>query len=471
MAFKRYDGFYSKSLQEKFDGEMATCPFCGDNPHWLLDLKSGLTKGTVTCMCEKCSAKLYTEGSTSGWNDNLRVVDVGNRNINNLALNGTYHITMLGNISTRLAVRESDVFDASQNVPTSTFSSYTDTPTADFQNAPQPTPITPKSNNTAKSLLKNKWVWLASVAMVILIVMFAILFGARGCNSFEDNVPKTVSVSEIPSEWEYFIPSFKFNKKDGEDFYWNQIGFAQVSFHIEVGSQKINPKLKYIDSYGETKITNYKSDADITTIAVESYTETPYGGYNIESMEFDNYNYDACNIYSTQSIKDVTSDSFSVVIEKIEIIYVDGTKEISKDYTGSQISENFDLEINLIGYDFNSNNKIYKLPNINNVILEINDVEVSFRDYGIYISWKLTSNLVGRFNSLTVRFADNTKIEQRDYFDFSISDNDIIGTSIRGDFSRENLLVEIKFSILLTNGTLVFSDTVVVTDFEIVNNI
>lgn len=192
MAFKRYDGLYSKSLQEKFDNEMASCPFCGDNPHWLLDLKSGLIKGTVTCMCEKCGAKLYTEGSMSGWNDNLRIVDVGNRNINNLALNGTYHITTLGNISTQLVANESDVFDAPPNVPQSTLSSCTDTSTTDVQSAQTPTNAVPQSGAVKKSSLKP-WEWLIGATILVIIIALAVFFGLRGCSTFEDNKMKKLA--------------------------------------------------------------------------------------------------------------------------------------------------------------------------------------------------------------------------------------------------------------------------------------
>lgn len=191
MAFKRYDGVYSKSLQEKFDNEMATCPFCGDNPHWLLDLKSGLIKGTVTCMCEKCGAKLYTEGSISGWDDNLRIIEVGNRNINNLAVNSTYHIKTLGNIRKQIATSENDVSDAPQNTPASTFSDCTDNIQDSI--APTPVPADTQSNEAKKSSRKTKWEILGGAAIIILVVALTIFFSIRGCSPFEENKKKKIA--------------------------------------------------------------------------------------------------------------------------------------------------------------------------------------------------------------------------------------------------------------------------------------
>lgn len=197
MAFKRYDGFYSKSLQEKFDSEMAVCPFCGDNPHWLLDLKSGLIKGTVTCMCEKCGAKLYTEGSPSGWDDNLRVIDVGSCNRNNLARNSTYHIQTLGNIKAQFAASGCD--NSPPNTLASASSDGTDTPATDAQNATTPTPVpaVTESNGAAESPIKNKWVWLATAVIMILVVGLALFFGLRGGDDKKKTLAETAAIQVI----------------------------------------------------------------------------------------------------------------------------------------------------------------------------------------------------------------------------------------------------------------------------------
>lgn len=296
MAFKRYDGVYSKSLQEKFDNEMTTCPFCSDNPHWLLDLKSGLIKGTVTCMCEKCGAKLYTEGSMSGWNDNLRVVDVGNRNINNLALNGTYHITTLGNISTRLVASESDVFGAPPNVPQSTFPSCTDSPTTDAQNAQTPTTAVPQSGAAEKSSLKP-WEWLIGAAILVIVVALAVFFGLRGCSTVEDNKMK-----KLAEDSAYTL--IKDTLKSPSSAIWNEISYmenndeGQYIVYIDVEAQ--NSFGAYIR--GQYFVIVYNLDLETRTF---SYNQL---FYCIEcSGKNDTYNLNlikAMNNYSNETNED-----------------------------------------------------------------------------------------------------------------------------------------------------------------------
>ncbi len=97
MEFKRYDGFLNGAPQKKFDNELPLCPFCGEYPHWNLNIKNGFT-ASVTCMCEKCKGKLNTEYTVLNI-DNLRVVDVGEKNIHNLTLNASYHIMALNSLA------------------------------------------------------------------------------------------------------------------------------------------------------------------------------------------------------------------------------------------------------------------------------------------------------------------------------------------------------------------------------------
>lgn len=97
MEFKRYDGFINNAVQKKFDSELPICPFCGENPHWNLNVNNGFV-ASVTCMCEKCHGKLNTEYTVLNI-DNLRVVDVGNQNIHNLSLNGNYHVLSLKSLA------------------------------------------------------------------------------------------------------------------------------------------------------------------------------------------------------------------------------------------------------------------------------------------------------------------------------------------------------------------------------------
>ena len=64
MTFKRYDGFVGSAPQSMIDNGLPICPFCGESPHWLLELESGMVSA-MTCMCEKCSAKIYSENQMS----------------------------------------------------------------------------------------------------------------------------------------------------------------------------------------------------------------------------------------------------------------------------------------------------------------------------------------------------------------------------------------------------------------------
>lgn len=100
MPFKRYDGFVGSAPQTKIDKGLPVCPFCGKHPHWLLEIESGFT-AKLTCMCEKCHGKLYTESRGLGFDDNFRVVDLGIENINELALNSIYHIKSLNSIASK----------------------------------------------------------------------------------------------------------------------------------------------------------------------------------------------------------------------------------------------------------------------------------------------------------------------------------------------------------------------------------
>lgn len=103
MEFKRYDGFINSSVQKKFDSELPICPFCGESPHWNLNVNNGFAV-SATCMCEKCNGKLNAEYTVLNI-DNLRVVDVGNKNIHNLSLNGNYHILSLKSLASDTACK------------------------------------------------------------------------------------------------------------------------------------------------------------------------------------------------------------------------------------------------------------------------------------------------------------------------------------------------------------------------------
>lgn len=160
MAYKRYDGFYGKALQQKIDN-LTPCPFCGENSHWLLDIQTGFSRNTVTCMCEKCGAKLNTESNGFDWNDNMRVVDLGNKNVNELALNSTYHIQALRSISSKTVNNNGD-------------SNLNPTPTINNSSV--------SSTNTATAV-KNKWVWGVVAFVAVFVIVLSIILGSRGCSS------------------------------------------------------------------------------------------------------------------------------------------------------------------------------------------------------------------------------------------------------------------------------------------------
>ena len=94
MAFKRYDNIAGSLPQQKMDNELPICPFCGEDPRWTLELKPGFM-AAMTCRCEKCGGKLYTENHGFFFEDDMRVVDVGKKNLNGLVLGEAYHIHSL----------------------------------------------------------------------------------------------------------------------------------------------------------------------------------------------------------------------------------------------------------------------------------------------------------------------------------------------------------------------------------------
>ncbi len=134
---------------------------------------------------------------------------------------------------------------------------------------------------------KDLWIILGIVLAIAVafIVTFSLLISCDNNGNKDDNIKKTVSVDGIASDWEYFAPTLKLNKKDDKESAWSMIGFVQVSFHIEVGSQKIKPMLEYTDDLGETKIIEYTRDDNI--LAIVDYLYKPQWDYHIESMDCD----------------------------------------------------------------------------------------------------------------------------------------------------------------------------------------
>ena len=99
MAFKRYDGFYGSAPQKKIDSGIPKCPFCGGNPHWLLEVG----KGGVNCMCEICQGmvRLPTKG-LADFADNVDIVGLGYVNALNLAIGQNFTLFAMQNIANNI---------------------------------------------------------------------------------------------------------------------------------------------------------------------------------------------------------------------------------------------------------------------------------------------------------------------------------------------------------------------------------
>ena len=98
MSYRHYNCFFEFQPQKTIDEELPKCPFCGESPNWLLDVKKGVNCN-FTCMCEKCQGKLYTEVFGMSMDKNMRIVDLGMKNLNNLSLNAVYHVKSLDTIA------------------------------------------------------------------------------------------------------------------------------------------------------------------------------------------------------------------------------------------------------------------------------------------------------------------------------------------------------------------------------------
>lgn len=172
MAFKRYDGFIGSFPQKKIDKGLTKCPFCGEDPHWLLEIKQGFSTASMTCMCEKCNAKLYSENSGFSYSDNLLVVDVGNKNLNKLSLNGTYHITALNSLSNSMKIKGTDgntINKEESNVHNNSSSNITSSPI---------TPI--QSSSYEDNRKKNGIIWGSIISIFIFIACMVWIFAPLG---------------------------------------------------------------------------------------------------------------------------------------------------------------------------------------------------------------------------------------------------------------------------------------------------
>ena len=109
MSFKRYDGYIGSIPQNKIDDGLPICPFCGENPNWLIEFRNSFSSDAI-CMCEKCKGKVFMKNKGYTYEDNLQIIDTGFKNLNKLNLNDCYHISTLKYMS-RNMIRNNDFFE------------------------------------------------------------------------------------------------------------------------------------------------------------------------------------------------------------------------------------------------------------------------------------------------------------------------------------------------------------------------
>lgn len=183
MAFQRYDGFVGSAPQKKMDNGLPKCPFCGEHPHWLLDLQSDFTT-TMTCMCEKCGGKLYSENHGFSFDDNMRIVDVGTKNLNNLPLNSVYHIKSLNTIAQNTFSNASQQFTTSNGgVEAVAHTTYT----------PSYTEQQSKNNKTAVAVISV----ISIILFIGLMVWILLPSGGSGASQLEPVQKSSMQVEEI----------------------------------------------------------------------------------------------------------------------------------------------------------------------------------------------------------------------------------------------------------------------------------
>lgn len=167
MEFKRYDGFIGSIPQKKFDKGLTKCPFCGEHPHWLLNIKQGFSSTGVTCMCEKCGAKLFAEEHGFSYSDNLLVVDLGSKNIGNLSLNGAYHMVALNSLANSLNAQHFDTQQQNFILANSTTSENLNVQSI-------------QSSTYDSSKKRTGIIWGSIISSIIFIIMMVWIFAPLG---------------------------------------------------------------------------------------------------------------------------------------------------------------------------------------------------------------------------------------------------------------------------------------------------
>ncbi len=182
MSYRRYNWFFEFQPQKTIDEELPKCPFCGESPNWLLDVKKGVNCN-FTCMCEKCQGKLYTEVFGMSMDKNMRIVDLGIKNLNNLSLNAVYHIESLDTIARN------------------TFSNvvqHSNTSTGEFE----ATPNTTYTQSYTERKSNNNKTAVAIISVISIIMLIGIMVGVLlpSCEGNKVDVvlnPSSMQVEEL----------------------------------------------------------------------------------------------------------------------------------------------------------------------------------------------------------------------------------------------------------------------------------
>ena len=183
MSFRRYNWFFEFQPQKTIDEELPKCPFCGESPNWLLDVKKGVNCN-FTCMCEKCQGKLYTEVFGMSMDKNMRIVDLGMKNLNNLSLNAVYHIKSLDTIA------QNTFSNVGQHSNTST-GEFGATPHTTY--TPSYTEQQSKNNKTAVAVISV----ISIILFIGLMVWILLPSGGSGASQLEPVQKSSMQVEEI----------------------------------------------------------------------------------------------------------------------------------------------------------------------------------------------------------------------------------------------------------------------------------
>lgn len=183
--YKRYDGFYASNTQKKFDKSIEKCPLCGGNPHWSLELQGkGFMDSSVSCMCEKCGAKLLAESGELDFGENVRVLDVGNANVYGLRQGATYHLKDLLLLTSTVAhtPAPSTVDSVFDTPPTSQSSVVSNTEAKSPAAAIAPVDA---STEPKRAMSKKKWAAILGTCAIVLVMVLVIVLCVHSCSSHE----------------------------------------------------------------------------------------------------------------------------------------------------------------------------------------------------------------------------------------------------------------------------------------------